>query len=108
GGEGGRERLGSRTAPEFMIELFRLEVPEVGQGLVEIKGAARDPGDRAKIAVVAHDSRTDPIGACIGMRGSRVQAVSNELNGERLDIVLWNENPAQFVIHAMSPAELPS
>jgi len=98
----------SRTAPEFMIELFRLEVPEVGQGLVEIKGAARDPGDRAKIAVVAHDSRTDPIGACIGMRGSRVQAVSNELNGERIDIVLWNDNPAQFVINAMAPAEVQS
>ena len=78
----------SRTAPEFMMELFKLEVPEVGQGLVEIKAAARDPGDRAKIAVLAHDHRTDPIGACIGMRGSRVQAVSNELNGERVDIVL--------------------
>jgi len=98
----------SRTAPEFMIELFRIEVPEVGQGLVEIKGAARDAGDRAKIAVVAHDSRTDPIGACIGMRGSRVQAVSNELNGERIDIVLWNDNPAQFVINAMAPAEVQS
>jgi len=98
----------SRSAPEFMIELFKLEVPEVGQNLVEIKGAARDPGDRAKIAVVAHDHRTDPIGACIGMRGSRVQAVSNELNGERIDIVLWNENPAQFVINAMAPAEVQS
>ncbi len=98
----------SRTAPEFMIELFKLEVPEVGQGLVEIKACARDPGDRAKIAVVAHDHRTDPIGACIGMRGSRVQAVSNELNGERIDIVLWNENPAQFVINAMAPAEVQS
>jgi len=98
----------SRSAPEFMIELFKLEVPEVGQGLVEIKGAARDPGDRAKIAVLAHDHRTDPIGACIGMRGSRVQAVSNELNGERIDIVLWNENPAQFVINAMAPAEVQS
>ncbi len=98
----------SRTAPEFMIELFKLEVPEVGQGLVEIKGCARDPGDRAKIAVLAHDHRTDPIGACIGMRGSRVQAVSNELNGERIDIVLWNENPAQFVINAMAPAEVQS
>jgi len=98
----------SRTAPEFMIELFRLEVPEVGQGLVTIKSAARDPGDRAKIAVLANDSRTDPIGACIGMRGSRVQAVSNELNGERVDIVLWNENPAQFVINAMAPAEVQS
>jgi len=98
----------SRTAPEFMMELFKLEVPEVGQGLVEIKAAARDPGDRAKIAVLAHDHRTDPIGACIGMRGSRVQAVSNELNGERIDIVLWNDNPAQFVINAMAPAEVQS
>lgn len=98
----------SRTAPEFMMELFRLEVPEVGQGLVEIKAAARDPGDRAKIAVLAHDTRTDPIGACIGMRGSRVQAVSNELNGERIDIVLWSDNPAQFVINAMAPAEVQS
>jgi N utilization substance protein A len=98
----------SRTAPEFMMELFKLEVPEVGQGLVEIKAAARDPGDRAKIAVLAHDHRTDPIGACIGMRGSRVQAVSNELNGERIDIVLWSDNPAQFVINAMAPAEVQS
>mgnify|MGYP002735301325 CR=1 FL=1 len=98
----------SRAAPEFMIELFKLEVPEVGQGLVEIKACARDPGDRAKIAVVAYDNRTDPIGACIGMRGSRVQAVSNELNGERVDIVLWSDNPAQFVINAMAPAEVQS
>jgi len=98
----------SRAAPEFMIELFKLEVPEVGQGLVEIKGCARDPGDRAKIAVVAHDSRTDPIGACIGMRGSRVQAVSNELNGERVDIITWAENQAQYVINAMAPAEVQS
>ncbi len=98
----------SRAAPEFMMELFKLEVPEVGQGLVEIKACARDPGDRAKIAVLAHDTRTDPIGACIGMRGSRVQAVSNELNGERVDIVLWNENPANFVINAMAPAEVQS
>ena len=98
----------SRGAPEFMIELFKLEVPEVGQGLVEIKACARDPGDRAKIAVLAHDTRTDPIGACIGMRGSRVQAVSNELNGERVDIVLWNDNPASFVINAMAPAEVQS
>ncbi len=98
----------SRTAPEFMIELFKLEVPEVGQGLVTIMGCARDPGDRAKIAVRANDHRTDPIGACIGMRGSRVQAVSNELNGERVDIVLWNENAAQFVINAMAPAEVVS
>ena len=98
----------SRAAPEFMIDLFKLEVPEVGQGLVEIKGCARDPGDRAKIAVLAHDTRTDPIGACIGMRGSRVQAVSNELNGERVDIILWHENQAQFVINAMAPAEVQS
>ena len=98
----------SRAAPEFMMELFKLEVPEVGQGLVSIMGCARDPGDRAKIAVLAHDNRTDPIGACIGMRGSRVQAVSNELNGERVDIVLWSDNPAQFVINAMAPAEVQS
>ena len=98
----------SRAAPEFMMELFKLEVPEVGQGLVEINACARDPGDRAKIAVVAYDTRTDPIGACIGMRGSRVQAVSNELNGERIDIVLWSDNPAQFVINAMAPAEVQS
>jgi N utilization substance protein A len=98
----------SRAAPEFMIELFKLEVPEVGQGLVDIKACARDPGDRAKIAVLAYDNRTDPIGACIGMRGSRVQAVSNELNGERVDIVLWSDNPAQFVINAMAPAEVQS
>ncbi|MDZ4813792.1 MAG: transcription termination factor NusA [Pseudomonadota bacterium] len=98
----------SRTAPEFMMELFKLEVPEVGQDLVTIMGCARDPGDRAKIAVKANDHRTDPIGACIGMRGSRVQAVSNELNGERVDIILWNENPAQYVINAMAPAEVQS
>ena len=98
----------SRAAPEFMMELFKLEVPEVGQGLVSIMGCARDPGDRAKIAVLAHDNRTDPIGACIGMRGSRVQAVTNELNGERVDIVLWSDNAAQFVINAMAPAEVQS
>ncbi|PJK13535.1 transcription termination/antitermination protein NusA [Lysobacteraceae bacterium NML07-0707] len=98
----------SRAAPEFMMDLFRLEVPEVGQGLVDIKACARDPGDRAKIAVLAYDNRTDPIGACIGMRGSRVQAVTNELNGERVDIVLWSDNPAQFVINAMAPAEVQS
>src|SRR5579872_395613 len=95
----------TRTAPQFLIELFKLEVPEVGQGLIEIKGAARDPGARAKVAVKSNDSRIDPVGACVGMRGSRVQAVSNELSGERVDIVPWNENPAQFVINAMSPAE---
>ena len=96
----------SRTCPEFLIELFKIEVPEVGQGLIEITGAARDPGLRAKIAVVSHDPRLDPVGACVGMRGSRVQAVSNELAGERVDIILWDENPAQFVINAMSPAEV--
>lgn len=98
----------SRTAPEFLIELFKLEVPEAGEGLIDIMGAARDPGLRAKIAVRSNDPRIDPVGACVGMRGSRVQAVSNELAGERIDIVLWNENPAQFVINAMSPAEVTS
>ena len=98
----------SRTMSEFLIELFKLEVPEINQGLIEIRGAARDPGRRAKIAVHALDDRTDPIGACVGMRGSRVQAVSNELSGERVDIILWNENPAQFVINAMAPAEVHS
>ncbi|MGB1580550.1 MAG: transcription termination factor NusA [Nevskiales bacterium] len=98
----------SRTAPEFLIELFKLEVPEVGQGLIEIKGAARDPGLRAKVAVQAKDKRIDPVGACVGMRGSRVQNVSNELAGERIDIVLWDDNPAQFVINAMAPADVES
>jgi len=96
----------SRTAPEFLIELFKLEVPEVGQGLIEILSAARDPGARAKIAVLSKDARLDPVGACVGMRGSRVQTVSNELSGERVDIILWDENPAQYVINAMSPAEV--
>jgi N utilization substance protein A len=98
----------SRTAPELLIALFRLEVPEVGEGIIEIKGAARDPGVRAKIAVKSNDLRLDPVGACVGMRGSRVQAVSNELAGERVDIILWNENEAQFVVNAMSPAEIVS
>jgi N utilization substance protein A len=98
----------SRTAPELLIELFKLEVPEVGEGLIEILGAARDPGLRAKIAVHTKDNRIDPIGACVGMRGSRVQAVSNELGGERVDIILWDDNPAQFVINAMSPADVVS
>jgi N utilization substance protein A len=88
--------------------LFKIEVPEVGQGLIDILGAARDPGLRAKIAVRSNDKRIDPVGACVGMRGSRVQAVSNELAGERVDIILWNENPAQFVINAMSPADVTS
>jgi len=98
----------SRTAPELLIALFRLEVPEVGEGMIEVLAAARDPGSRAKIAVKSHDPRLDPVGACVGMRGSRVQAVSNELAGERVDIILWNENEAQYVINAMSPAEIQS
>lgn len=98
----------SRVAPELLIELFKVEVPEIGQGLIEIRGAARDPGARAKIAVKSNDMRIDPIGACVGMRGSRVQSVSNELAGERIDIVLWDDNPAQYVINAMSPAEVVS
>jgi len=98
----------SRTAPQLLIELFKLEVPEVGEGIVEILSAARDPGVRAKIAVRSRDPRIDPVGACVGMRGSRVQAVSNELNGERVDIILWDANPAQFVINAMSPADVVS
>tara|TARA_B100001250_G_scaffold414005_1_gene450201 strand:+ start:4383 stop:5909 length:1527 start_codon:yes stop_codon:yes gene_type:complete len=96
----------TRTSPEFLIQLFKLEVPEVGQDLIEILNAARDPGLRAKIVVKSNDSRIDPVGACVGMRGSRVQAVSNELSGERVDIILHDENPAQFVINAMSPADV--
>jgi len=98
----------SRTAPALVIELFKLEVPEVGEATIEIVAAARDPGLRAKIAVRTKDARIDPVGACVGMRGSRVQAVSNELNGERVDIILWDDNPAQFVINAMSPADVVS
>jgi len=98
----------SRTAPEFLVELFKIEVPEVGQGLIQILGAARDPGARAKIAVRSLEPRIDPVGACVGMRGSRVQAVSNEIAGERVDIIPWIDNPAQFVINAMQPAEVTS
>jgi N utilization substance protein A len=98
----------SRTATDMLVELFKLEVPEIGEGIIEVLGAARDPGLRAKIAVRTKDARIDPVGACVGMRGSRVQAVSNELAGERVDIILWDENPAQFVINAMSPAEVVS
>src|SRR5208282_1142482 len=98
----------TRTAPEFLIELFKLEVPEVGQGLIQILAAARDAGMRAKIAVRSNDPRIDPVGACVGMRGSRVQAVSNEISGERVDIIPYDENAAQFVINAMSPAEVQS
>jgi N utilization substance protein A len=98
----------SRTAPEFIIELFRLEVPEIEENLLEIKSAARDPGVRAKIAVHTNDKRIDPIGTCVGMRGSRVQAVTGELGGERVDIVLWSADPAQFVIGALAPADVSS
>jgi N utilization substance protein A len=102
----GPQLILSRTAPEFIIELFRLEVPEIEDGLLEIKSAARDAGIRAKIAVKSNDPRTDPIGTCVGMRGSRVQAVTGELAGERVDIVNWNADPAQFVIGALAPAEV--
>ena len=98
----------TRVAPELLTALFTIEVPEINQGLIEIKGAARDPGVRAKIAVKSNDMRIDPVGACVGMRGSRVQSVTNELAGERIDIVLWDDNPAQYVINAMSPAEVVS
>jgi len=98
----------SRTHPDMLVELFRLEVPEIAEETLEIKACARDPGARAKIAVKTNDKRLDPVGACVGMRGSRVQAVSSELGGERVDIVLWDENPASFVVNAMSPAEVSS
>lgn len=98
----------SRSHPQMLVELFKIEVPEIAEDIIEIKGAARDPGLRAKIAVKTNDGRIDPVGACVGMRGSRVQAVSNELGNERVDIVLWDDNPAQFVINAMSPAEIES
>jgi N utilization substance protein A len=98
----------SRSAPEFMMELFRQEVPEIEQGLLEIKSCARDSGSRAKIAVLSHDKRVDPIGTCVGVRGTRVNAVTNELAGERVDIVLWSEDPAQFVIGALAPANVSS
>jgi N utilization substance protein A len=98
----------SRSAPEFMIELFRQEVPEIEQGLLEIKSCSRDAGSRAKIAVLSHDKRVDPIGTCVGVRGTRVNAVTNELAGERVDIVLWSEDPAQFVIGALAPANVSS
>ncbi len=98
----------SRACPEMLIELFKIEVPEIAEEVISLRGAARDPGARAKIAVSTNDGRIDPVGACVGMRGSRVQAVSNELAGERIDIILWNDNPAQFVINAMAPAEIES
>ncbi|SLM61778.1 MULTISPECIES: transcription termination factor NusA [Dickeya] len=104
----GAQLFVSRSRPEMLIELFRIEVPEIGEEVIEIKAAARDPGSRAKIAVKTNDKRIDPVGACVGMRGARVQAVSSELGGERIDIVLWDDNPAQFVINAMAPADVAS
>jgi transcription termination/antitermination protein NusA len=104
----GPQVLLSRSAPSFMIELFSQEVPEIEQGLLEIKSCARDAGSRAKMAVISHDKRVDPIGTCVGVRGSRVNAVTNELAGERVDIVLWSEDPAQFVIGALAPANVQS
>lgn len=104
----GPQLILSRTSPEFLVALFRVEVPEISEEIIEIRAAARDPGSRAKIAVKTNDGRIDPVGACVGMRGARVQAVSTELGGERIDIILWNDNPAQLVINAMSPAEVAS
>lgn len=104
----GPQLLLSRIAPEFLMKLFELEVPEIEEGLLEVKAAARDPGSRAKIAVKSNDQRIDPIGTCVGMRGSRVQAVTGELAGERVDIILWSDDPATFVINALAPAEISS
>jgi len=104
----GPQLLLSRIAPEFLMKLFELEVPEIEEGLLEVKAAARDPGSRAKIAVKSNDQRVDPIGTCVGMRGSRVQAVTGELAGERVDIILWSNDPATFVINALAPAEISS
>jgi N utilization substance protein A len=98
----------SRVKNEMLIELFRIEVPEIGENVIEVKAAAREPGNRAKIAVKTNDGRIDPVGACVGMRGARVQAVSSELGGERVDIILWDDNPAQLVINAMAPADISS
>lgn len=104
----GPQLLLSRTDPRMVIELFKIEVPEIGEEVIEVKSAARDPGARAKVAVKTNDGRIDPVGACVGMRGARVQAVTNELGGERIDIVLWDDNPAKLVINAMAPAEVDS
>ena len=104
----GAQLFVSRQHKNMLVELFKIEVPEIGEGVIEVKGAAREPGNRAKIAVKTNDGRIDPIGACVGMRGSRVQAVSSELGGERVDIVIWDDNPAQLVINAMAPAEITS
>lgn len=104
----GAQLFVSRSHKNMLVELFKIEVPEIGEGVIEIKAAAREPGNRAKIAVKTNDGRIDPIGACVGMRGARVQAVSSELGGERVDIVIWDDNPAQLVINAMAPAEITS
>jgi transcription termination/antitermination protein NusA len=104
----GPQLILSRSCPEMLIELFKIEVPEISEEIIQIRSAARDPGSRAKIAVKTNDQRIDPVGACVGMRGSRVQAVSNELDNERVDIILWDDNPAQLVINAMAPAEVES
>ena len=104
----GPQLILSRASREMLIELFKIEVPEISEGVIQIRAASRDPGSRAKIAVKTGDQRIDPVGACVGMRGSRVQAVSNELDNERVDIILWDDNPAQLVINAMSPAEVES
>ena len=104
----GSQLFVTRAKPVMLEELFRLEVPEIGEELIEIRGASRDPGSRAKIAVKSNDKRIDPVGACVGMRGARVQALTNELGGERVDIVLWDDNPAQYVINAMAPADVSS
>jgi len=104
----GPQLILSRTSPEFLIKLFEIEVPEIEEGLLDIMSASRDPGSRSKIAVKANDQRLDPVGTCVGMRGSRVQAVTTELSGERVDIVLWSIEPAQFVINSMAPAEVSS
>jgi len=104
----GPQLILSRLAPDYLVELFKLEVPEVGEGIIEILGAARDPGSRAKISVRSNDSNVDPVGACVGIRGSRVQSVSNEIAGERVDIIVWSDNIAEFVIQALAPAEVES
>jgi N utilization substance protein A len=104
----GPQLMVSRATPDMLVQLFQIEVPEISEGIIEIKGAARDPGQRAKIAVKSKDARIDPVGACVGMRGARVQAVSNDLDDERVDIILWDDNPAQLVINAMAPAEVES
>jgi len=104
----GPQLILSRIVPDFLMKLFELEVPEIEEGLLDVKSAARDPGSRAKIAVNSNDQRVDPIGTCVGMRGSRVQAVTSELAGERVDIILWSDDPATFVINALAPAEISS